>query len=93
MNSSMKSRRFRMAKKVDLTSIDPFGDSYKPSLWKRIVSYILYVIGTSLMLGIANSLSCSGSRREPSIGERLIQNSHIEHSGRGVTNGKVVFDK
>lgn len=72
-----------MAKKVDLTGIDPFGDSNKPSIWRRLGNYVLYVIGTSLMLGIVNSLSCSASRRAPSVGESLIHNARVEHSERG----------
>ena len=60
-------------KKIDLTSIDPFGESNKPSMWKRFLYNALYVFIASIMLSIINSLSCSGNR-EPSVGERLIQN-------------------
>lgn len=65
------------SKKIDLMSIDPFGESNKPNMWKRFLYKALYVFIAffiaTIMLGIINSLSCSGNRKL-SVGERLIQN-------------------
>lgn len=67
-------------KRIDLTSIDPFGESKKPSIWKRFLYNALSVFIASIILGIINSLSCSNlscsSKREPSVGERLMQHTH-----------------
>ena len=67
-------------KRIDLASIDPFEESKKPSMWKRFLYSALSVFLASIMLGIINSLSCSNlscrSKREPSVGERLIQDTH-----------------
>ena len=62
-------------KRIDLASIDPFGESKKPSMWKRFLYQVLSVFIASIILGIINSLSCS-SKRDPSVGERLMQHTH-----------------